>query len=56
MEVLKIFQLTERTCLQLVKIDDCYEIHLINNGRILSIESDYDRACETFDEWKNYYS
>lgn len=51
MEVLKTFKPYEGCTLELVDTDDKYEIRI--NGEVKAVEYDYDRACETFESFKN---
>lgn len=55
MKVLKSFQLSEKTQLQLVDDGKEYIVKLVPCERVLSREDDYDRACESFESWKNYW-
>ena len=55
MKILKEFKLADGSKLELVEVGlDKFEILL--NSKVQATESDYDRACETFQGLIEYYS
>lgn len=51
MKVLKTFKPHENCEVTLVDTGKRYEIRI--NGKLKAVEYDYDRACETFEQFKN---